>query len=95
MPQIPLSFETFNRRGKWIVNDENVIPATYEQWRNCIEVHCNIPLTQTYIGKRLTELQDGKHPKTREFAKRYGTDHLQRIIVWFHRAADEFPGEQG
>ena len=77
-----------------IVNDKNIIPATYEQWRNCIEVHCNILLIQPYIGKRLTELQDGKHAKTREFARRYGTDHLQRIIAWFRRAADEFSGEQ-
>ena len=38
-----------------IVNDENIILATYEQWGNYIEVHCNIPLTQPYIGKRLTE----------------------------------------
>lgn len=70
---------------------ENVIPASYEQWRNCIEVRCGIPLTPRYVGQRLAELQDEKHAKTKAFAKRYGPEHLQQIIAWFRRAADEMP----
>ena len=73
---------------------KNVIPTTFEQWRNCIEVRCNIPLTPAYIEERLTELQDGKHPKTKEFARLYGADHLQRTIAWFRRAAGELSGEK-
>ena len=68
---------------------DDVIPRSYEQWRNCIEVRCKIRLTPTYIRKRLAELQDGKHLKTREFAKRYGSDHLEQTIAWFRRAAGE------
>ena len=68
---------------------DDVIPLTYEQWRNCIEVRCNIRLTPTFIRARLTELQNDKHAKTREFARLYGGDHLQRTIAWFRRAADE------
>lgn len=69
--------------------NEDIIPTSFEQWRHCIEVRCKIRLTSAYIGKRLAELQDGKHARTREFARLYGTDHLQRTIAWFRRAADE------
>ena len=65
------------------------MPRSYEQLRNCIEVCCKIRLTQTYIDERLTELQDAKHARNREFARLYGADHLQRTIAWFRRAADE------
>ena len=68
---------------------DDVIPRSYEQWRNCIEVRCKIQLTPTYIRERLAELQDGKHKKTREFESLYGADHLERTIAWFRRAAEE------
>ena len=68
---------------------DDIIPRSYEQWRHCIEVRCKIQLTPTYIHERLAELQDAKHAKTREFAKLYGAEHLQRTIAWFGRAADE------
>ena len=68
---------------------DDVIPLSYKQWRNCIEVRCKIRLTPAFIRERLAELQDGKHAKTREFARLYGVDHLQRTIAWFRRAADE------
>lgn len=74
------------------MDNENVIPATYEQWRNLIELQGNIRLTSTYISDRLTELQDDTHVKTREFAKLYGDEQLQRTIAWFQRAADELTG---
>ena len=73
---------------------DDIFPTSYEQWRHCIEVLGKIQLTPTYIRQRLTELQDDKHAKTREFARLYGTEHLQRTIGWFRRAADELPGEQ-
>ncbi len=71
------------------MDDNSVIPTTYAQWRNCIEVRCRIPLTATYIRGRLSELQNGEHAKTKEFTRLYGTDHLKQIIAWFRRAADE------
>lgn len=72
-----------------------VIPRSYEQWRNYIEVRCKIRLTPTYIRTRLAELQDDKHAKTREFARLYGSDHLERTIAWFRRAADEMSQSTG
>lgn len=68
---------------------DDVIPCSYEQWRNYIEVRCKIPLTPTFIHERLAELQDDKHANTRDFARLYGIDHLKRTIAWFRRAADE------
>ena len=68
---------------------DDVIPHSYEQWRHCIEVRCNIRLTSTYIRERMAELQDDNHAKTKEFASLYGPEHLERIIAWFRRAADE------
>lgn len=75
------------------MNNDDLIPNTYEQWRDLIEIRCGIQLTPTYISERLTELQDDKHVRTKEFAKRYGADQLQRTITWFRRAADQLPRE--
>lgn len=68
---------------------DDIIPLSYERWRHCIEVRCNIRLTPMFIRERLAELQDDKHAKTQEFAKLYGADHLEQTITWFRRAADE------
>ena len=73
------------------MNDNDVFPTTYEQWRHCVEVLGRIRLTPSYISQRLAEIQNDKHAKTREFAELYGTEHLQRTIAWFRRAADELP----
>ncbi len=68
---------------------DDVFPTSYEHWRHCIEVLGGIRLTPSYINKRLSEMQDEKHAKTKEFARLYGSDHLQQTIAWFRRAADE------
>lgn len=66
-----------------------VIPATYRQWRECIEVRCKIPLTSQFISQRLAELQDAAHPKTLEFESFYGTAHLKQTIAWFRKASED------
>lgn len=66
-----------------------MIPASYAQWRECIEVHCKIPLTAAFVEERLTELRNAEHPKTATFAELYGADHLERTIAWFQRAGEE------
>ena len=70
------------------MTSNNIIPATYEQWRHCIEVRCKVPLTANYISERLTELEDGANPKTKNFAELYGADYLQQVIVWFRQASE-------
>ncbi|MEM6676012.1 MAG: hypothetical protein AAF726_24395 [Planctomycetota bacterium] len=66
-----------------------MIPTSYEQWRECIEVHCETPLTPAFIEERLKELENANDSKTKTFAKLYGADHLQRTIGWFQRAKDD------
>lgn len=69
--------------------DTNPIPASYHQWRECITVRCGIPLTADYIEGRLQELRDTAHPRTIEFAHKYGEAYTQQIIRWFEQAARE------
>ena len=71
------------------MSDASPIPATSREWRECIEVRCKIRLTSKYVADRLAELQNTKHPKTQEFAKLYGANHLQQTIGWFRQAAKE------
>lgn len=70
------------------MNAEQIMPTTYEQWRHCIEVKCNTPLTPEFIAKRITELQDPNDATTKEFARRYGSDYLNQVIQWFSQAAN-------
>ena len=71
------------------MNEDDVFPTSYDEWRHCIEVRGRMRLTPTYISKRLAEMQDDKHAGTREFARLYGSDHLRQTIAWFRRAAGE------
>lgn len=50
-------------------------------------VRCGIPLTVGYIETRLRELRDTAHPRTIEFAYKYGEAYTQQIIRWFEQAA--------
>lgn len=68
---------------------DDLIPNSYQQWRHCIEVRCGIKLTPSFIDKRLKELQDGNHVRTKEFAKLYGAQQLKRTITWFRQASGD------
>jgi len=77
------------------MSEDEAIPNSYEQWRYCIEVKCRIQLTGDFSRARLSELQNGSHTKTKEFARIYGAKHLQQTITWFQRAADEVGERSG
>lgn len=77
------------------MSDTEVIPSSYEAWRNCITIRCGIKLTESYIESRLLELEQTDHSKTQEFERLYGSDHLQRTISWFRRASEELAGKTG
>lgn len=66
-----------------------MIPDSYAQWRECIEVHCKIPLTTAFVDERLAELQNESDPRTATFVRLYGAQHLERTIGWFRRAGEE------
>jgi len=67
-----------------------VIPATYSDWRHCIEVECGIALEQPFIQARLAILQNASHQETQRFASLYGNTHLQRVIGWFVQSGTLF-----
>jgi hypothetical protein len=67
----------------------SVIPESYGQWKHCITVDCGIALTESFIKKRLEELQQSNHPQTQQFARLYGADYTTQVIGWFQRALNE------
>lgn len=71
------------------VHDDDAFPTTYEQWRHCLEVRGRVRLTPGFVSDRLSEMQDPSSAKTREFARLYGNEHLERVIAWFRRATKE------
>ena len=38
------------------MDTDKSIPTNYAEWRECITVHCGIPLTPDYITERLIAL---------------------------------------
>jgi hypothetical protein len=66
-----------------------VIPASYEEWRHCIQVHCRIPLTPSFVAQRLRELDDRALYSTEQLIRRYGEAHVAQVKRWFQRAAEE------
>lgn len=65
------------------------MPTHYAGWRECITVHCGIPLTPGYVAERLQILSQAGHEETRRFIRVYGEDHRQRVLGWFRQAASE------
>jgi hypothetical protein len=65
------------------------IPQTYEQWRHCITVECGIPLTPSFIERRLATWRDAQGEETARFRQLYGDAHWRAVIGWFERAERE------
>ena len=63
-----------------------MIPASYSEWRHCIEEKCNIPLTEPYIKSRLEALQAKESHDTKKFRKLYGDQYWLQVIQWFKQA---------
>jgi hypothetical protein len=67
------------------------IPATYADWRRCIEVDCGIALTAAFINERLAALGNLRDEHTRRFCDLYGDAHLATVVRWFEQAKDQLP----
>lgn len=65
------------------------VPTTYEDWKHCITVKCDIPLTQSYVQERIAALTDDQDHHTQKFIDRWGRAHHTRTLAWFRRAAEE------
>ena len=62
-----------------------MIPQTFDQWKNCIEVDCKIKLTKEFAEQRLVVYQNPEHAETKKFLSLYGQQHLHNIINWFQQ----------
>ncbi|PQO33692.1 hypothetical protein C5Y97_15780 [Blastopirellula marina] len=71
------------------MTEEDPIPRSYQEWRECITIRCGIILSAPYIRSRLNELRNASHSKTREFCGKYGQSHLNQVIRWFETALQE------
>jgi hypothetical protein len=65
------------------------IPASYQQWKHCIEVECGIQLTAEFIDQRISVLEDTNAEETARFKRLYGDGHWRRVLGWFHTAKGE------
>ncbi|HBA66745.1 MAG TPA: hypothetical protein DCZ48_11335 [Methylococcaceae bacterium] len=67
----------------------NGIPSTYQEWRHCITVDCNIALTEPFIGERIAVLSNAGCEETRRFEQLYGTEYRKAVLAWFRQAHQE------
>jgi hypothetical protein len=63
-----------------------MIPSTYEEWKNCLEVQCKISFTPEFLQERLRVLKDRNHHETKIFISKYGSDHYSKIINFYNKA---------
>lgn len=62
-----------------------MLPATFDEWKNCIVNKCKIKLTKDFAASRLKVYQDKRNPETRKFIELYGDQHLNNIVSWLKR----------
>ncbi|NRA64193.1 MAG: hypothetical protein HRU19_06885 [Pseudobacteriovorax sp.] len=67
----------------------NLVPTTYSEWRECIEVRCQIKITSAFCQERLKDLKEGSSHYASQFKKMYGDQHLSQVVSWFEQAAKE------
>ncbi len=65
---------------------KSIIPQSYEEWRHCIVVECGLDLTSSFIEERISSLQNDRDSHTRQLARLYGQQHLQKVLSWFMQA---------
>ena len=64
-----------------------IVPASFAEWRRCIEVDCGIELTPAFIAARRRALADARDPHTRRFVEHWGEAHRRRVLAWLDEAA--------
>ena len=66
-----------------------LIPRNYEEWKHCITVECEIPLTAEFVAQRIDALQNMDDFRTARFVERWGAAHHARTLAWFRDAEQE------
>ena len=63
-----------------------LIPASFGEWRHCIEYDCGIQLSRQFIEERISILRASGHEESKRFIRHYGESHRRRVVEWFERA---------
>ena len=64
-------------------------PTNYGEWRECIEVHCRMRITEAFCKERIADLEKGKSLYASRFIELYGEQHLRDVLEWMRRAQAE------
>ncbi|MEM1053131.1 MAG: hypothetical protein AAGI28_13660 [Pseudomonadota bacterium] len=64
----------------------SVIPANYDEWEHCITVSCGIPLTTSFVARRIEALNNLRDHHTSKFVDTWGEAHRLQTIAWFEEA---------
>ncbi len=65
------------------------LPQSFSEWRYCIEVLCNTPLTPTYVEQRIQQLKTLNNKLDKRFVELYGEEHRRQVLSWFERVKGE------
>ena len=91
-----MRFPKRTNSGLWIRKNStklegkmSFVPNTYEEWKHCITVKCDIPLTLDYVQERIAALTDDKDLHTQKFIERWARAHHKRALAWFRQAAED------
>ena len=67
-----------------------LVPSTYEEWRRCITLLCDIPITTGFIDERLGAQNDPKDFRTKKYAPVWGERQRELTRTWFEQAKREW-----
>ena len=65
------------------------LPKNFHEWRTCIETLCCIPLTESFVEKRITELNSLSNKLDKKFVELYGEKHHEQVKQWYQKVRDE------
>ena len=64
----------------------SLIPSTYDEWRHCIEVKCQISLSENFCKERIKDLTEGKSRYATTFREQYGDHYTNEVVSWYQKA---------
>lgn len=65
------------------------VPANFKEWRHCIEVLCNTPLTESFVESRIQQLEKLQNKLDKRFVELYGEKHRQQVLTWYRQVQEE------
>jgi hypothetical protein len=65
----------------------SAIPRTFDEWKHCIEVECQLRLTSDFVSERLRSLGNPVSEEAQRFIRIYGRKHWSRVVSWFQWSA--------